>query len=74
MSKTTQKEKKEKLTPKPCICGSAAVVVKSKGKKLISCPNPERCKRNLRTMWHGHELSAIAEWNNLIDSCRYGGS
>lgn len=74
MDKATENKKKEKPTPNRCVCGCAAVLVKAKGKKMVSCPNPERCKRNLRTRWHGHEVSAITEWNTLVESCgRVGG-
>lgn len=61
-------EKKEKPTPKRCVCGAEAIIVKSRSGKMVSCPGPMRCKVNLRTMWHKHEDLAIAEWNSLIDS------
>ena len=68
MDKTT---KKEKPIPKRCVCGLAAAIVNQRGKKMVTCPNPERCQGNLRTMWHGHELSAIAEWDSLVDSYQW---
>lgn len=71
-------EKKEKPKPRRCVCGSAAILVKNKGKKMISCPDPINCRSNLRTMWKSKEDAAIAEWNGLVDSfysehCNEGG-
>lgn len=64
--KTT--EKKEKPSPKRCVCGGVAVFIKTKHGKSISCPNPTKCKGNIRTTWNSHQDLAIAEWNNLIDT------
>jgi ssDNA-binding Zn-finger/Zn-ribbon topoisomerase 1 len=61
-------EKKEKPVPKKCVCGRGGIIVKSRAGKMISCPDPLNCKANLRTIWHSHEESAIAEWNGLVDS------
>lgn len=66
-----QAEKKEKPVPQKCICGREAVVVIMRGKKMVSCHDPLNCIGNPRTMWHGHEESAIIEWNGLIDSLRF---
>ena len=65
------KEVKEKPTPVRCACGSEAVIVVFRGKKMVSCPNPERCKGNFRTQWRGHKDEAIAEWNGIISSFNY---
>ena len=64
------KEKPEKPVPKPCICGRGGCVVVSRGKKMVSCPDPCNCPGNLRTRWHGNEESAIVEWNNLVAGYR----
>lgn len=64
--KTT--EKKEKPTPKRCLCGAEAIIVKTKCGKCVSCPNPAKCDANLRTTWNKHQDMAIAEWNHLVDS------
>ena len=63
--------KKEKSVPLRCACGAEACVVKVKGKKMVSCPNPERCVGNLRTTWNRSEDEAIAEWNNIVTGFRY---
>lgn len=68
-----KEDKKEKPTPVHCLCGKRAVIVKNKAKKMISCPDPENCCGNFRTMWHGHEESAIAEWDNLIAAAKNRG-
>ena len=68
-----EKEKKEKLVPKPCVCGRTAVIVKARGGKMITCPEPMKCKANLRTRWAGHEQTAVAEWNNLVAGYRHNG-
>lgn len=61
-------EKKEKPTPKPCVCGKMAVIVKNEGGKMITCPDPLNCRGNLRTRWHRHEELAVTEWNGLVSS------
>lgn len=61
-----KQEKKEKPVPKKCVCGAEAITVKTKHGKMITCPNPLRCKGNLRTTWKSNEDLAIAEWNALI--------
>ena len=55
-------EKKEKPTPKRCVCGLEAITVKTRAGKMVSCPNPIGCRANLRTTWKSNE------WNGLIDS------
>ena len=60
--------KKEKPTPKRCVCGAVAIVCKTRFGKMVSCPNPEKCKGNLRTRWQKHGDLAISEWNTLVDS------
>lgn len=62
------KKKKEKPTQKRCVCGNTAIITKTKHGKMVTCPNPMKCKANLRTRWHKGQDSAIAEWNNMIDS------
>lgn len=61
--------------PKPtlsrCVCGRQAIDVRHKGKKMISCPNPEKCIGNLRTQWHGRMDDAIREWEKLVNSFEY---
>lgn len=63
--------KKEKPIPRKCVCGRGGILVKSRAGKMVSCPNPERCRANLRTMWHRHEESAIVEWNNLVENYQW---
>lgn len=65
-------EKKEKPTPKRCVCGLNAAIVKTRSGKMVTCPDPLNCRANLRTTWHKHEDMAIAEWNSLIGSCYAG--
>lgn len=67
-----KKAKKEKPTPKRCICGKEAIIVKTRSGKMVTSCNPERCKANLRTAWQKHEVVAIEEWNALVAS--YSGS
>lgn len=62
---------KDKPHLKRCVCGRNAIDIRFKGKKMISCPNPEKCIGNLRTQWHGRMDDAIAEWDNLVDSFKY---
>lgn len=66
MAKKTEKE--EKPTPKKCVCGLEAVIVKNRGKKMVSCPDPMNCRGNLRTTWEKGEETAIIKWNSLVDS------
>ena len=66
--------KKEKSTPKKCVCGGKAVPVTFRGKKMVSCPNPEKCQGNLRTRWHRSIDEAVLEWNGLVDSFKYAKS
>lgn len=61
-------EKKEKPKPKRCVCGSEAIIVKNRGKKMVSCPDPLNCRANLRSMWKSSQDAAIAEWNGIVDS------
>lgn len=39
---------------------------------MYTCPNPMKCKRNARTMWHKHEQQAANEWNGLIAQHKKG--
>ena len=59
-------EKKEKPTPKNCVCGRPALIVKAKPGKMVTCPDPMNCQGNLRTTWKKHEELAIVEWNGLV--------
>ena len=65
------KSTKEKPTPIPCVCGKRGIIVKTRSGRMISCPNPEKCPTNLRTMWHSSEESAIVEWNGMVQAERY---
>lgn len=62
------KRVQEKIVPIHCVCGSAPVLVKKRGGQMYSCPNPEQCSGNYRTMWQRGEQSAAQEWNTLIKS------
>lgn len=59
-------EKKEKPTPRKCVCGKEAIIVKARPGKMVTCPDPVNCPGNLRTTWEKHEDLAIAKWNSLI--------
>lgn len=61
-----EKEEKKKESPLPCVCGNPGVTVCYKGKKMVSCPNPERCELGARTRWHKLQCDAIDEWNAII--------
>ena len=65
------KKKKEAIIPVKCVCGKNACVVKMRALKMVSCPNPERCRGNLRSAWNRNEEAAIVEWNNLVESFRF---
>lgn len=65
---TKNGEKKEKLAPKNCLCGAAAITVKARAGHMVTCPDPMNCSANLRTTWKKHQDLAIAEWNNLVES------
>lgn len=65
------KEKKDKPTPVRCVCGREAAVLVFRGKKMISCPNPEKCVGNFRTLWKSHKEEAVAEWNSIINSFQH---
>lgn len=64
--------KPEKINPQPlpCVCDRGGIIVKSRSGNMVTCPNPVRCEANLRTSWHSHEESAIAEWNGLVRGWR----
>ena len=65
------KEKKQDEAPVLCACGSEAVIVVYHGKKMVSCPNPEKCIGNLRTQWYGSKKEAIAVWNTTVNSFKF---
>lgn len=56
---------KEKPIPKRCLCGSVGIVVKVKGKKMVSCPDPVNCRGNFRTQWFSSEEQAVSAWNHM---------
>lgn len=60
-------EKEEKPMPKKCICGAAAITVKTRLGHMVTCPDPMNCKANLRTAWIKNRDLAVTTWNNLID-------
>lgn len=64
-------EKKADPIPRSCVCGSNGILVTFRGKKMMSCPNPERCVANLRTERKSNKNQAIAQWNALVDSFVY---
>lgn len=64
----SEKVKKEKPVPVCCICGKQGVTVRSRAKKMVSCPDPVNCVGNFRTKWNSSEDAAIVEWNTLISS------
>lgn len=53
-----------------CVCGRAAVVVRHRGKKMISCPDPVKCRCNLRTLWYGSKDAAVAAWNKMVEAAK----
>ena len=61
-------EKKEKPTPRRCVCGKAAITVQTRSGKMVTCPDPMNCRSNLRTTWEKSEDQAIIKWNTLIAS------
>lgn len=65
-----KKATKEKPVPAACICGGAAVIVKARGGKMVSCPNPEKCRGNLRTLWRSTLDEAITDWNTQVAAAR----
>lgn len=67
-----KKKISEKIVPKNCSCGRAPILVAIRGGKMYTCPNPMKCKRNARTMWHKHEQQAANEWNGLITQHKKG--
>lgn len=66
-----EKKKKEKECPLPCLCGKPAATVWYAGKKMVSCPNPEKCRLGERTTWHKLYCDAIHEWNGIIRAANY---
>ncbi len=65
------KEEKEKPIPKKCACGSMPISVTKRGGIMLSCPNPVKCPRNLRTRWVKGELTAILEWNCVVSEFKH---
>ena len=59
-------EKKEKPTPKRCVCCKIGVLTVWKGKKMVSCPDPCNCSANRRTAWYSNADEAIQAWNNDV--------
>lgn len=67
------KKTEEKPAPMPCICGKAAITVKSRSGSMLTCPDPLNCSRNIRTTWHrsGGADRLISEWNRLVEQAKY---
>lgn len=61
-----KKPPKEKPIPKLCACGSRGIIVELRGKKMVSCPNPEKCCGNYRTVWFSNKDQAVENWNSKI--------
>ena len=68
-----KKSENQKPVPVPCVCGRPAVLVRTRGGKMYTCPDPMHCKGNLRTRWNKHEPQAATEWNTLVQSFRAAG-
>ena len=64
-------KEKKKQSPLPCVCGLAAATVCFKGKKMVSCPNPERCSLGPRTEWYKTTDAATERWNRIIIAANY---
>lgn len=62
----TRKNKDAPELPNKCVCGRVPVVVRTRGGRMLSCPDPAKCPGNLRTMWRKSEIEAVKEWNGLV--------
>jgi hypothetical protein len=66
-----KKCEKEIEVPVVCICGCRPVIVMDRQRKrIVSCPDPERCVGNFYTSKHRNEDAAVREWNSLIGCYR----
>lgn len=61
----------DKETPVLCVCGRAAITVRYRGKKMLSCPAQDKCA--MRSRWCSNERDAIHDWNNTVQAARYKG-
>ena len=61
-------EKKEKPTPKKCVCGAAPITVKARAGHMVTCPDLANCSANMRSAWQKNLDLAIADWNTQVDS------
>lgn len=67
-----EKKKADKPVPRPCVCKKEPVIVRMRGKKMLSCPNPLKCKGNLRSAWFKDIDAAVVDWNNNVWAFRTG--
>ncbi len=49
-----------------CVCGGTPVVIRQRQKKMISCPNPDRCYCGCRTGWESSEQLAAGKWETEV--------
>lgn len=63
------KNVKEKIDPCVCVCGQVPVIVKIKGKYMLSCLDQDKCA--MRSRWKTNEQAAVDDWNNAIKSARH---
>ena len=61
-------DKQEKEKPALCVCGRAAVTVRYRGKKMLSCPAQDKCA--MRSRWCSNEQAAVTDWNNTVLAAR----
>ena len=59
----------KKIEPIRCVCGSEAVMVIHKGKKMYSCPNTMTCA--MRSGFCKTKYDAIKVWNTEIEAEKY---
>ena len=64
-----EKKKTEIIEPIRCVCGSEAVLVIHKGKKMYSCPNTMTC--TMRSGFCKSESEAVNVWNAWIEAEKY---
>lgn len=68
-TKTEKKKEERKETPRKCVCGKRAYMVKHKGKYMYACIDIMNCA--MRSRWCSSEESAIKSWNAIIDEERH---
>ncbi len=59
-------KKTDEKTPVKCICGRVPVIVRSGGKRMVSCSAPNSC--SMRTGWLGNESEAVGVWNTMVET------